>query len=156
MGYFPVRYNSRVIIYDCRGFIRLATGPGIKTNFPTELYLRIIHLTCIWYVWVWQTVALLEKIEKVLFIHNATACHSFMLQMQLVWMILSRSRNRKIPISAEMQPSICHSSTCQTQLLWISLKGLMLQLLEKYPYTSSGGRFRVMLLLMSAPYLRYP
>ena len=26
MGYFQVRYNSRVIIYDCRGFIRLATG----------------------------------------------------------------------------------------------------------------------------------
>ena len=25
MGYFPVRYNSRVIIYDHRGFIRLAT-----------------------------------------------------------------------------------------------------------------------------------
>ena len=25
MGYFQVRYNSRVIIYDCRGFIRLAT-----------------------------------------------------------------------------------------------------------------------------------
>ena len=34
MGYFPVRYDSRVIIYDRRGFIRLATdkagvaGPG--------------------------------------------------------------------------------------------------------------------------------
>ena len=26
MGYFQVRYNSRVIIYDGRGFIRLATG----------------------------------------------------------------------------------------------------------------------------------
>ena len=25
MGYFPVRYDSRVVIYDCRGFIRLAT-----------------------------------------------------------------------------------------------------------------------------------
>ena len=26
MGYFPVRYDSRVVIYDRRGFIRLATG----------------------------------------------------------------------------------------------------------------------------------
>ena len=25
MGYFPVRYDSRVVIYDHRGFIRLAT-----------------------------------------------------------------------------------------------------------------------------------
>ena len=25
MGYFPVRYDSRVVNYDCRGFIRLAT-----------------------------------------------------------------------------------------------------------------------------------
>ena len=25
MGYFQVRYNSRVVIYDRRGFIRLAT-----------------------------------------------------------------------------------------------------------------------------------
>ena len=26
MGYFQVRYDSRVVHYDCRGFIRLATG----------------------------------------------------------------------------------------------------------------------------------
>ena len=26
MGYFPVRYDSRVVIYDHRGFIRLATA----------------------------------------------------------------------------------------------------------------------------------
>ena len=26
MGYFQVRYDSRVIIYDCKMFIRLATG----------------------------------------------------------------------------------------------------------------------------------
>ena len=26
MGYFPVRYDSRVVNYDRRGFIRLATG----------------------------------------------------------------------------------------------------------------------------------
>ena len=25
MGYFQVRYNSRVVNYNCRGFIRLAT-----------------------------------------------------------------------------------------------------------------------------------
>ena len=28
MGYFQVRYNCRVVIYDRRGFIRLATGKG--------------------------------------------------------------------------------------------------------------------------------
>ena len=26
MGYFPVRYDSSVVNYDRRGFIRLATG----------------------------------------------------------------------------------------------------------------------------------
>ena len=26
MGYFPVRYDSRVVNYDHRGFIRLTTG----------------------------------------------------------------------------------------------------------------------------------
>ena len=26
MGYFTVRYDSRVVIYDCKNFIRLATG----------------------------------------------------------------------------------------------------------------------------------
>ena len=32
MGYFPVRYDSRVVIYDRRGFIRLATGGvGLKS-----------------------------------------------------------------------------------------------------------------------------
>ena len=25
MGYFQVRYDSRVVNYDCRGFLRLAT-----------------------------------------------------------------------------------------------------------------------------------
>ena len=29
MGYFPVRYDSRVVNYDRRGFIRLTTG-GIQ------------------------------------------------------------------------------------------------------------------------------
>ena len=34
MGYFPVRYDSRVVNYDCRGFIRLATDGKIKVfNF---------------------------------------------------------------------------------------------------------------------------
>ena len=34
MWYFQVRYDSRVVIYDCKGFIRLATGlrlSGIET-----------------------------------------------------------------------------------------------------------------------------
>ena len=30
MGYFQVRYNSRVVIYHCRGFIRLATDGGSR------------------------------------------------------------------------------------------------------------------------------
>ena len=28
MGYFPVRYNSRVVNYEHRGFIRLETEEG--------------------------------------------------------------------------------------------------------------------------------
>ena len=32
MGYFPVRYDSRVVIYEHRGFIRLATGVGKGLN----------------------------------------------------------------------------------------------------------------------------
>ena len=31
MGYFQVRYDSRVVNYDRRGFIRLATDIGIKS-----------------------------------------------------------------------------------------------------------------------------
>ena len=29
MGHFPVRYDSRVVIYEHKMFIRLATGHGI-------------------------------------------------------------------------------------------------------------------------------
>ena len=32
MGYFQVRYNSRVVNYDRRGFIRLATGQVVKVG----------------------------------------------------------------------------------------------------------------------------
>ena len=35
MGYFPVRYNSRVVNYDRRGFIRLATGLQVCTSVST-------------------------------------------------------------------------------------------------------------------------
>ena len=31
MWYFQVRYDSRVVIYDHRGFIRLATGLTVQT-----------------------------------------------------------------------------------------------------------------------------
>ena len=36
MGYFQVRYDSRVVNYDRRDFIRLATDAEIKScpNFP--------------------------------------------------------------------------------------------------------------------------
>ena len=37
MGYFQVRYDSRVINYDCRGFIRLATGREIEESKRTEI-----------------------------------------------------------------------------------------------------------------------
>ena len=32
MGYFPVRYDSRVVNYDRRGFIRLATALKVWIN----------------------------------------------------------------------------------------------------------------------------
>ena len=32
MGYFQVRFNSRVVIYDHRGFIRLATDAGVDQS----------------------------------------------------------------------------------------------------------------------------
>ena len=32
MGYFQVRYDSRVVNYDHRGFIRLVTGLAQKSN----------------------------------------------------------------------------------------------------------------------------
>ena len=33
MGYFQVRYDSRVVNYDCRGFIRLATGSNLDSSY---------------------------------------------------------------------------------------------------------------------------
>ena len=32
MGYFPVRYDSRVVIYERKMFIRLATGLLVMVN----------------------------------------------------------------------------------------------------------------------------
>ena len=37
MGYFQVRYDSRVVIYDCRIFIRLATSFGLDLNEQEKL-----------------------------------------------------------------------------------------------------------------------
>ena len=37
MGYFPVRYDSRVVNYDRRGFIKLATGLVVMGD---DSYLR--------------------------------------------------------------------------------------------------------------------
>ena len=40
MGYFQVRYNSRVVNYDRRGFIRFATDVGcLPTNVDAHLVL---------------------------------------------------------------------------------------------------------------------
>ena len=36
MGYFPVRYDSRVVIYDRRAFIRLATGVIWSSHFNDQ------------------------------------------------------------------------------------------------------------------------
>ena len=33
MGYFQVRYNSRVVIYERKMFIRLTTGHQIQNSF---------------------------------------------------------------------------------------------------------------------------
>ena len=43
MGYFQVRYDSRVVNYDRRGFIRLATGVVVKGEAPDTgwTYFRI-------------------------------------------------------------------------------------------------------------------
>ena len=51
MGYFKVRYDSRVVNYDCRGFIRLATE-GVLCDWSTNYqfyntsytYLNVISL----------------------------------------------------------------------------------------------------------------
>ena len=37
MGYFPVSYDSRVVNYDRRGFIRLATGKCTESNSLTKM-----------------------------------------------------------------------------------------------------------------------
>ena len=38
MECFPVRYDSRVVIYDRRAFIRLATGERKRCNLFAELF----------------------------------------------------------------------------------------------------------------------
>ena len=42
MGYFQVRYDARVVNYDRRGFIRLATGPQPAKYFIRCFYLKIL------------------------------------------------------------------------------------------------------------------
>ena len=37
MGYFPVRYDSRVVIYEHKMFIRLATGFS-NTNYVKKVF----------------------------------------------------------------------------------------------------------------------
>ena len=39
MGYFQVRYDSRVVNYDHRGFIRLATEIGSSNPVRSNCYL---------------------------------------------------------------------------------------------------------------------
>ena len=49
MGYFPVRYDSRVVNYDRRGFIRLATGLVVKggdKSWAFCIFMKIIFSFC--------------------------------------------------------------------------------------------------------------
>ena len=54
MGYFQVRYNSRVVIYDRRGFIRLATGDSVSKPLVWLVNLQMPRLvdlgSCVKYV----------------------------------------------------------------------------------------------------------
>ena len=52
MGYFPVRYYSRVVIYERKMFIRLATDVGIKSSqtFPKEVDTSYILFRKIFFV----------------------------------------------------------------------------------------------------------
>jgi len=43
MGYFQVRYDSRVVIYDRRGFIRLATGASSSLPKTRHNNLAVIY-----------------------------------------------------------------------------------------------------------------
>ena len=42
MGYFQVRYNSRVINYDRRGFIRLTTDSYVVRIIMLDSYVNIL------------------------------------------------------------------------------------------------------------------
>ena len=56
MGYFQVRYYSGVVIYDHRGFIRLATG-------------------CFKYIWLFEDVVLVgSSLFYFTFLHSFTTC----------------------------------------------------------------------------------
>ena len=41
MGYFPVRYDSRVVIYERKMFIRLATDSSVKRRLILTILIKI-------------------------------------------------------------------------------------------------------------------
>ena len=43
MGYFPVRYNSRVVIYEHKMFIRSATGAN--TSYEDNIFYLFVRMT---------------------------------------------------------------------------------------------------------------
>ena len=45
MGYFPVRYNSRVVIYEHKMFIRLATGFKPE-GAGSKAQMNPLHIRC--------------------------------------------------------------------------------------------------------------
>ena len=48
MGYFPVRYDSRVVIYERKMFIRLATGHYASRVITYDRRLAIDVVTSCW------------------------------------------------------------------------------------------------------------
>ena len=42
MGYFQVRYDSRVVNYNRKGFIRLTTG--VRIQFSKQINVKMIYL----------------------------------------------------------------------------------------------------------------
>ena len=47
MGYFQVMYDSRVVIYNCRAFIRLGTGVHFFSGEDCKPSQAIVASTCL-------------------------------------------------------------------------------------------------------------
>ena len=65
MGYFPVRYDSRVIINDRRGFIRLATVPPFDLQKISSVWM-VPHRQPVWSDWEFFSKSLVKKFRAIL------------------------------------------------------------------------------------------